>query len=132
MIIGIGIDLCEVKRMESALEGSFLTRYFTEGEQAYIRSRGKAAAQSLAGHFAAKEAALKAIGCGIVLPLTDVEVVHNGRGAPGFVLHGKALESMHAAGGTRMHLSITHTADNAAAVAIMESEPEGGPKACTE
>lgn len=121
MILGIGIDLCEVPRMAEALDKpGFLARHFTEAEQAYIRGRGKSAAHSLAGHFAAKEAALKALGCGIVLPLQEVEVLHDERGAPRYALHGKARERMEAAGGHCLHLSITHTAEMAAAVAVLE------------
>ena len=110
--------------MEKALEkGGFLQRYFTQEEQAYITGRGKAAAQSLAGHFAAKEAGLKALGCGIVLPLTDIAVAHDALGAPYFVLFGKVLERMEAQGGRRLHLSITHTDATAAAVAVLEGSP---------
>lgn len=120
-ILGVGLDLCDIGRMERALErGGFLQRYFTEAEQQYIEGRGKGAAQSLAGHFAAKEAALKAIGCGIVLPLTDVEVCHDAQGRPLYRLHGEALARMQEAGGQAMHLSITHTDTIAAAVAILE------------
>lgn len=121
MILGIGIDLCDVARMEAALRrGGFLERYFTPDEQSYIRARGSAAAQSLAGHFAAKEAGLKAIGCGIAVPLTDIAVQHDELGAPRFVLTGQALARMRARGGGAMHLSITHTDETAAAVAVLE------------
>lgn len=122
MILGIGIDLCDVARMRAALEqaSGFLERYFTEEEQGYIRARGLGAAESMAGHFAAKEAGLKALGCGIVLPLTDIAVTHDGEGAPRYVLSGEALARMHARGGQSMHLSITHTDGVAAAVAVLE------------
>ncbi len=121
MILGIGIDLCEVERMASLLEkGGFLARYFTEDERAYILGRGQAAAESMAGHFAAKEAGLKALGCGIVLPLSEIAVTHDALGAPSFILGEKALEKMRAKGGETLHLSITHTERTAAAVAILE------------
>lgn len=121
MILGIGLDLCDVARMESALaRGGFVEKYCTPAEAAYIRGRGKGAAQSLAGHFAAKEAALKALGCGIVLPLTDVEVRHDHLGAPRYALAGEALARLNALGGRRVHLSITHTDGLAAAVAVIE------------
>ena len=121
MILGIGIDLCDVGRMQDALEkGKFLPRFFSEHEQAYINSRGQCAAQSLAGHFAAKEAAIKAFGLGLAIPLTDIEIHHDERGAPFYALLGKAAERMQAMGGQRMHLSITHTGENAAAVAVLE------------
>lgn len=118
MIRGIGLDLCEVTRMEGMQDRAhFLARCFTDAERIYIEGRGKGAAQSLAGHFAAKEAVLKALGCGIVLPLADVEVTHDAQGAPGVLLHGKALALLD---GGRMRLSITHTDATAAAVAIWE------------
>ncbi|MDR0929604.1 MAG: holo-ACP synthase [Oscillospiraceae bacterium] len=121
MILGIGIDLCEVPRMREALKReNFLPRFFTEAEQAYILGRGAGAAQSLAGHFAAKEAALKALGCGIALPLKDIAVAHEASGAPRFVLTGQALARMAELGGRAMHLSITHTGEMAAAVAVLE------------
>lgn len=109
--------------MQRALEkGSFLRRYFTPGEQAYILAKGKAAAQSLAGHFAAKEACVKALGCGLSIPLEDIEITHNAAGAPAYVLHRKAWETMLACGGSVMHLSITHTDQVAAAVAVLEGD----------
>ena len=121
MILGVGLDLCDVARMEEALlRQGFLERYFTPKEQAYIHGRGKAAAQSMAGHFAAKEAGLKALGCGITVPLTEISVQHDERGAPRFALEGKALLAMRAMGGKSMRLSITHTDTVAAAVAILE------------
>ena len=121
MMLGIGIDLCDVERMETALarEG-FLERYFSPEEQAYIRGRGKGAAQSMAGHFAAKEAALKALGRGLALPPEQIAVTHDASGAPRYVLCGKALAHMQAMGGKSMHLSITHTGAAAAAVAVLE------------
>lgn len=120
MILGIGIDLCDVARMQRALaQQGFLQRYFTAAEQAYITGRGKAA-ESLAGHFAAKEACVKALGCGIAFSLTDIEITHNELGAPAYHLTGEAKSRMRSLGGTGMHLSITHTNDNAAAVAILE------------
>lgn len=123
MILGIGIDLCEVRRMADALEkGRFLERFFTADEQAYILSRGKAAAESMAGHFAAKEAGLKALGCGIAVPLTEIAVSHDERGAPRYVLTGNALLRLREMGGRTMHLSITHTAEMAAAVAVLEGD----------
>lgn len=121
MILGIGIDLCDCARAEAMMENHrFLEKYFAADEQAYFASRGRMAAQTLAGHFAAKEAGLKALGCGIVLPLVDIAVSHNASGAPSFVLSGEAHARMLALGGRTMHLSITHIERVAAAVAILE------------
>ncbi len=123
MILGIGLDLCEVEQMETLLEKSgFLERFFSADERSYILSRGQGAAQSLAGHFAAKEAGLKALRCGIALPLKDIAVTHDALGAPSFLLGEKAMERMRALGGTALHLSITHTDRAASAVAILEGD----------
>ena len=110
---GIGLDLCQVERMQNHLEGRFLEKYFTEAEAAYIRSRGARAAESLAGLWAAKEAVLKALGTGIAFPLRDVEICHTEAGQPTVQLHGEALNH----GGSFL-LSITHENGMAAAVAI--------------
>ena len=121
MLIGIGIDLCEIARMgEMIAREEFLRRFFTEEERVYIASRGQAAAQTAAGIYAAKEAALKAMGCGIALPLAQVGVTHDESGAPRYTLTGRAAGKMAALGGKAMHLSITHEGGMAAAVAILE------------
>ncbi|MBR0216344.1 MAG: 4'-phosphopantetheinyl transferase superfamily protein, partial [Clostridia bacterium] len=58
---GVGLDLCEISRMEKMLEKpSFMKKVLTEKEQEYIASRGRMAAESLAAMWAAKEACLKA------------------------------------------------------------------------
>lgn len=121
MLIGIGLDLCEIARMgnENA-RAMFTERFFNAEERAYVEARGAAAAQSAAGIFAAKEAALKALGCGIALPLTDVGVTHDEAGAPRYRLCGEAAAKMAALGGKAMHLSITHEGGMAAAMAILE------------
>lgn len=121
MLIGIGIDLCEIGRMgEMIAREGFLQRFFTDEERGYILSRGQAAAQTAAGIYAAKEAALKAMGCGVALPLAQVGVTHDESGAPRYALCGRAAEKMAAMGGRMMHLSITHEGGMAAAVAILE------------
>ena len=63
--LGIGVDLCAVSRMERAIaKEHFLNRVFTEGERAYLQSRGRSVGQSAAAMFAAKEAVAKALGTG--------------------------------------------------------------------
>ena len=63
VIIGLGVDIVEISRMKKALENPrFIQRVFTEGEQAYCRSRGASAAASFAARWAGKEAVLKAFG----------------------------------------------------------------------
>ena len=74
---GIGIDLCEIARMQRLLdEGHSLRRMFTEEEQAYIAGKAASAAQTMAGMFAAKEAVLKALGTGLTIPMTDIVITH--------------------------------------------------------
>lgn len=123
-MIGIGLDMCEIARMERLLakDSSFLQRYFTAEEQAYILSRSKTAAQSMAAMFAAKEALLKAmsIGLGGGLSLNDICIAHTEQGQPYYVLLGPAAEKLQALGGSRALLSLTHEAGIAAAVALIE------------
>lgn len=123
MIIGIGIDLCDVARMTPMLQNTrFLKKYFTSDEQAYILGKKAVAAQTLAGHFAAKEAGLKALRCGIAFPLTEIEVKHDALGAPSYNLSGGVRKRMEAMHGKFMRLTITHTDQTAAAVAVLEGE----------
>ena len=121
---GIGIDLCEIARMERLLAKSdlFLQRYFAPEEQAYIQSRGKTAAQSMAAMFAAKEALLKALGIGIdgSIPLTDICIHHAQSGQPCYRLSVAAQTVLEATGASRALLSITHEGGMAAAVALIE------------
>ena len=114
MCKGIGIDLCEITRMQTLLdEGRSLRRMFTAEEEGYIRSKGASAAQTMAGMFAAKEAVLKALGTGMTIPMTDIVISHTELGQPIVTLAGKAAEF----GGT-MLVSITHEAGMAAAFAV--------------
>ena len=121
---GIGIDLCEIARMERLLQENdrFLQRYFAPEEQAYIQGRGKTAAQSMAAMFAAKEALLKALGIGIdgSLPLADICVHHAQNGQPCYRLSATAQAMLEAAGASRALLSITHEGGMAAAVAVID------------
>lgn len=113
-IRGIGIDLCEIARMQRLLdEGRPLRRMFTDDEEAYIRGKGASAAQTMAGMFAAKEAVLKAIGTGMTVPMTDIVIGHTELGQPVVTLAGQAADC----GGSVM-ISITHEAGMAAAMAV--------------
>ena len=113
-IRGIGLDMCEIARMQRWLEDDYsLRRLFTEEEQAYIHSKGLTAAQTMAGLFAGKEAVLKALGTGLSIPLTDIAITHTELGQPIVSLTGKATEK-----GGHILLSITHEAGMAAAFAV--------------
>ncbi len=121
---GLGIDLCEVKRIEAALsrgEG-FLERYFTAEERAYVAARGKAGPQSAAAMFAAKEAFLKALGVGLSggLSMADVGVAHGELGKPAYALSAKAADALRRMGAETAHLSLTHDGGMAAAVCAIE------------
>ena len=121
---GLGIDLCEISRIESAIAKNerFLDRWYTQEEQAYIRQRGKAGAQSAAAMFAAKEAFLKAVGTGIGrgIAFAEIAVGHDELGAPRYVLTGEAERKMGEMGALRAWLSISHEGGMAAAVCVIE------------
>ena len=118
MFKGLGLDLCEISRMEKQLmHEHFLTRCFTPEEIAYVRSRGKGAAATLAGLFAARESLGKALGSGIDFDLKEAEVCHTDSGAPFFRLSGKLKVRV---GTDRLFLSISHDGGIAAAVCILE------------
>ena len=125
MVIGTGIDLAEIDRIEQALAARhgarFRDRVYTAGEQKYCESRGRGRAQSYAARFAAKEAVMKALGTGYAKGVwwRDIEVVRES-GAPQLVLHGGAAARAAALGITRWHLSLTHTAGQALAYVIAE------------
>jgi len=124
MIVGVGIDLCEIARMEKLLvDGRFLGRYFSLEEQEYIENKGKHAADTMAGIFAAKEALAKALGTGFTgTNLQDITVLHDSFGAPYYDLRGEF--AVHAAQRniTNLHLSISHDGGIAAAIAIAERD----------
>ena len=101
----------------------FAARVFTPGERAYCDSRGAgAAAQHYAARFAAKEAALKALGTGWSggLSWQDVEIANDEAGAPSIHFHKRARELFDASGATRAHVSLSHTSEHAVAQVILE------------
>lgn len=121
---GLGIDLCGVDRIRQAMEQTpgFLTRYYTEQERAYLQSRGKAAPQSAAAMFAAKEAFLKAVctGLGEGIAFQDIDIVHLESGAPQYRLTGAALEKARQLQVKSLWLSLTHENGMAAAVCVLD------------
>lgn len=120
-IVGIGVDTCQISRMGRSIEQEhFLTRVFLEGERAYLEKKEKSRAQSAAAMFAAKEAVAKALGTGFARGVTawSIEITHDELGAPGVWLHDGAKERLHAIGGTKVYLSLTHEGDMATAFAV--------------
>ena len=126
MIVGLGIDVVRIDRVWAVLErkgGRALRRLFTAAEAARCGA-SKHPPESFAARFAAKEAFFKALGTGwgIGGAWTEVEVVSSASGAPSLRLSGKAAGLAAERGATRIHLSMTHADDTAAAVVILETE----------
>ncbi len=124
MILGVGIDLCEVERIRRLLDKDserFIRRVFRAGEAAYCRDKRHPEIH-FAARFAAKEAFLKALGRGWRLGWSQLEVVRSESGKPDLSLSGKAAEAARRRGVRRIHLTLTHTAQTAAAVVILEGE----------
>jgi holo-[acyl-carrier protein] synthase len=121
-MIGVGIDAVDVERFRHSLARTpgLAERLFTVEERAYAGQRADPT-ERLAARFAAKEAVMKALGVGIgAFAFHDVEVVVNDDGAPSLVLGGAARALAHGRGVRVWHLSLTHTAHLAEAVAIAE------------
>ena len=124
VIIGIGTDLAEVPRIRRSIENygdRFLRRIYTERERAYS-SRKANAAERFAARFAAKEAGMKAIGTGLRHGISwkDFEVVNEPSGRPTLILSGVAKQIAERLGARRISLSLTHTAEMAFAVVVLE------------
>jgi holo-[acyl-carrier protein] synthase len=114
-VAGVGIDLLEIERLERALarHPRLAERVFSDGERRYAAARARPA-RHLAARFAAKEAVVKALGMRGGFGLREVEVV---AGEPPTVrLSGRAAE---AAAGRCVDVSLTHSRDDAAAVAVV-------------
>jgi holo-[acyl-carrier protein] synthase len=126
MIVGTGVDITEVDRIEAAVKrfgDRFLKRVFTPAEVRYCLGKPNAA-ERLAARFAAKEAGMKAIGTGLRHGITwqDVEVLRLPGQRPLLKFSGKAAEFAGRLGCKRTHLSLSHTADQAIAHVILESD----------
>lgn len=134
MIIGIGSDLCDIRRIEASLTNHgtrFTHRVFTEGERARCEAR-RNPGPCYARRFAAKEAVVKALGTGIAQGVfwRDIEVVNNDDGRPWLRLTGGA--AAHLAGmippghDAYLHLSLTDEPPLAQAFVIIEALPVTG------
>jgi len=126
MIVGTGIDICEVVRIEKAISSShgrrFVERVYTAQEIAYAESNANKW-QRYAARFAAKEAGMKALGVGWSggLSWRDLEVSNLASGRPTLRLHRKAAEIAARLGVANVSLSLTHTGQQAMAMVILES-----------
>ena len=124
MILGMGVDLAEVKRIREAIErygGRFVDRIYTPGEIAYVERKANRY-ERYAGRFAAKEAGMKAIGTGWKRGVRwqDFEVSNLPSGRPTLRLHGVAAKVAEGMGVKAITLSITHTAELGMAQVILE------------
>ena len=100
----------------------FAVRVFTDAERNYCDKKGKAAAQSYAARFAAKEAFLKALKTGWRGKITwhDIEICLDESGAPSLKIYGEAQKILETFGANVVHLSISHTSEHAIATVILE------------
>jgi len=123
MVVGLGIDVASIERIAGALDrfgDRFWQRLLTTGEQHDLAGRVADRATALAGRFAAKEAAFKALGGPRDVGWRPLEVRRGARGAPELVLHGPAEAHAARLGATRSHISITHDAGVACSVVLLE------------
>jgi holo-[acyl-carrier protein] synthase len=132
-VVGIGVDAVEVDRLRRVLDRrpGLAARVFTERERADAASAADPA-RPLAARFAAKEAAMKALGSGLgAFPLREVEVVRRGgtgsrRGAPSLRLGAAAADVAARHGVDRWHVSLTHTRGLAVAMVVAEGPVRSG------
>ena len=126
MILGTGFDLTALPRIQSMLEKygeRFLSRLLTPKERAALPAAPAARTAYVAGRFAGKEAAVKALGTGFSggIGMQDVEILSLSSGRPELHLHGRAREKANAMGVRTAHISLSHERDMAGAVVILES-----------
>ena len=118
----VGVDLIEIERIRLALArhgDGFKHRCFTAGEIAYCDAKPNPP-QHYAGRFAAKEAVGKALGSGVYFTWKEIEV--RGRPKPGILLSGRTAAWAEKIGAGRIELSMTHSRELAAAVAVVVDE----------
>ena len=126
MIVGTGVDLCEIARIAQSIDrygDQFLHRIYTDAEIRYSQRKIRTAAESYAARFAAKEAGAKALGTGIAKGVgwREIEVTHLPGGRPTLIFHGRAAERAAAMGVKAAHLSLSHSRDLAIATVVLES-----------
>jgi holo-[acyl-carrier protein] synthase len=114
----LGVDLIEIERVRRALDRhpGFRERCFTETERAYCDSKPNPP-QHYAARFAGKEAVGKAIGVGVHFTWREIEIA--GRPKPGVLLSGRTAAAAERIGAARIELSMTHSRELAAAVAVV-------------
>ncbi|MBN2510314.1 MAG: holo-ACP synthase [Spirochaetales bacterium] len=122
MILGIGIDIVHINRLERwRTHNGLIQRYFHPKEITDAESRGASMVQSLSARFAAKEAFGKALGTGLRgLKLQDIQVNNSHNGKPEIILHGEAHARFLRLGGKNLFVSLTHEKENAVAMVVIE------------
>jgi holo-[acyl-carrier protein] synthase len=118
-VVGLGVDLCEIARMERAISRhpTFRDRVFTPEEIAYCDSKARPA-ESYAGRFAAREATIKALGGYRGRRWHDISVTRHPSGAPAIRLEGNAKRRADALGVSEVLITFTHEKTNAVAFAM--------------
>jgi holo-[acyl-carrier protein] synthase len=124
MVVGTGIDICEVPRLRKSIERfgrRFIDRIYTPREIAYVERKANRY-ERYAARFAAKEAGMKAIGTGWRggIRWQDFEVANLASGKPTLALYGVAAKVAERLGVTNISLSLTHTAEQGMAFVILE------------
>lgn len=122
-IPGVGIDLADVARMRDSLDRGgqpFMDKVFTPSEQSECQSRAKPHVH-FAARFAAKEAAMKALGTGWTegIAFTDFEIISDGAKAPRIILHGVAAQRAAEQDLPTFRLSMSHTDTMATAIVVV-------------
>jgi holo-[acyl-carrier protein] synthase len=127
MIFGVGLDMLEIDRMKKLLSGTsadrLMARVLTKAEQEIALTRKGRLAEFVAGRFAAKEAVVKAFGCGLggIIGFQDIEILPDALGKPCCSISQGALVRLGTpADSLRFHISITHSQTMAAAYVIIE------------
>lgn len=122
MIVGLGVDIVDVQRINKWCETpALLSRFFSEQEISDVKNKGKDFALSLAARFAAKEAFGKALGTGLEgITLKDIRIKNNVNGKPDLVLKDSAENALSNAGGGTVFVSLSHEKNNAVAVVVIE------------
>ena len=125
MILGTGFDLTALPRIQNSLEKMgerFLARILTDAERDALPEEPKRRLAYVAGRWAAKEAAVKALGTGFSADIGfhDVEIITLPGGRPELHFHGKAKDAAEALGIRTAHISLSHERDMAGAMVILE------------
>lgn len=122
MILGIGVDIIEIERIDKAIKrnNKFLSKLFTDKEVEIFKSKNYKA-ETIAGKFAAKEAVAKALGTGFRgFSMIDIEILNDKLGKPIVNIKKEKISSLY--NSCNIHISISHSRGNAIAYVVIEGE----------